>query len=291
MEKSIKQSNLESCNSIRDKFDNNSDVDLSIRRINPVNTSYSEAHETEGTNRVKNKHLYLASANEIDEKKLELPSHLEYAYLHDHLSRLENPHMEVLTEREIADEFPDNHLMLLKSKFNDDEPWAIMCILERSVGYNPKDWPEKLNDALWAFRMAYKTPTGCTPFILIYRKTCHLPVEIEHKAHWALKQCKMDLVLASKSYLIQLNELAGLSDDAYENTRIYKERTKKWHDFRLRVDKYLRHATKVYPYAAVEIINRNGFCFKVNGQRLKKYYEGNIDKEDDEVIDFENGVT
>ncbi|GKA37534.1 reverse transcriptase domain-containing protein [Tanacetum coccineum] len=64
---------------------------------------------------------------------------------------------------------------------------AIKRILERSVGYNPKDWSEKLNDALWAFRMAYKTLTGCTPFRLVYGKACHLPVEIEHKAHWALK--------------------------------------------------------------------------------------------------------
>ncbi|GKC52850.1 reverse transcriptase domain-containing protein, partial [Tanacetum coccineum] len=64
---------------------------------------------------------------------------------------------------------------------------AIKHILERLVGYNPKDWSEKLNDALWAFRTAYKTPTGCTPFRLVYGKACHLPVEIENKAHWALK--------------------------------------------------------------------------------------------------------
>ncbi|GKE25028.1 reverse transcriptase domain-containing protein, partial [Tanacetum coccineum] len=57
---------------------------------------------------------------------------------------------------------------------------AIKCILERSVGYNPKNWSKKLDDALWAFRTAYKTPTGCTPFRLVYGKSCHLPVEIEH---------------------------------------------------------------------------------------------------------------
>ncbi|GKC00755.1 reverse transcriptase domain-containing protein, partial [Tanacetum coccineum] len=79
---------------------------------------------------------------------------------------------------------------------------AIKRILERSVGYNPKDWSEKLNDALWAFRTAYKTPTGCTPFRLVYGKACHLPVEIEHKAHWALKQCNMDLTLASEKCLM-----------------------------------------------------------------------------------------
>ncbi|GJV40414.1 reverse transcriptase domain-containing protein [Tanacetum coccineum] len=53
----------------------------------------------------------------------------------------------------------------------------------RSVGYNPKNWSEKLDDALWAFRTAYKTPTGCTPFRLVYGKACHLPVEIDHKAY------------------------------------------------------------------------------------------------------------
>ncbi|GKD15541.1 reverse transcriptase domain-containing protein [Tanacetum coccineum] len=195
---------------------------------------------------------------------------------------------------------------------------AIKRILERSVGYNPKDWSEKLNDALWAFKMAYKTPTGCTPFRLVYGKACHLPVEIEHKAHWALKQCNMDLTLASESCLMELNELAELRDGAYENTRIYKERTKKWHDSRLRGDKDFKVGDKVllynsclkmypgklkskwsssnivktvYPHRAIEITNRNRFSFKVNGQRLKKYYGGYIDKEDDEVIELENDAT
>ncbi|GJY76055.1 reverse transcriptase domain-containing protein [Tanacetum coccineum] len=98
---------------------------------------------------------------------------------------------------------------------------AIKRILERSIGYNPKNWSEKLDDALWAFRTAYKTPTGCTPFRLVYGKACHLPMEIEHKAYWALKQY-----------------------EAYENTRIYKERTKRWHDSRLRGDKDFKPGDK-----------------------------------------------
>ncbi|GJX60490.1 reverse transcriptase domain-containing protein [Tanacetum coccineum] len=98
---------------------------------------------------------------------------------------------------------------------------AIKRILERSVEYNPKDWSEKLNDALWAFRTAYKTPTGCTPFRLVYGKACHLPVEIEHKAYWALKQCNMDLTAAAKNRFMALNELMELRDGAFENTRIY----------------------------------------------------------------------
>ncbi|GJS07975.1 reverse transcriptase domain-containing protein [Tanacetum coccineum] len=167
---------------------------------------------------------------------------------------------------------------------------AIKRILERSVGYNPKDWSEKLNDALWAFRTAYKTPTGCTPFRLVYGKACHLPVEIEHMADWALKQCNMDLTLANESRLMHLNELAKLRDGTYENTRIYKERTKKWHDSRLRGDKDFKVGDKVllynsrlkmypgklkskwsgpnivitvYPYGAVEIIDKHMFNLKV----------------------------
>ncbi|GKC85859.1 reverse transcriptase domain-containing protein [Tanacetum coccineum] len=84
--------------------------------------------------------------------------------------------------------------------------WAINCILERSIGYNPKDWSEKLNDALWAFRTAYKTPIRCTPFRLVYGKACHLPVKIKHKAYWALKKCNTDLTAAGKNWFMQLNE-------------------------------------------------------------------------------------
>ncbi|GJZ21467.1 reverse transcriptase domain-containing protein [Tanacetum coccineum] len=125
---------------------------------------------------------------------------------------------------------------------------AIKRILERTVGYNPKYWSKKLNDALWAFRTAYKTPTRCTPFRLVYGKAYHLPVEIEHKAHWALKQCNMDLTLGSKSCLMQLNELAELRDGTYENTWIYKERTKKWHDSKLHGDKDFKVGDKVLLY-------------------------------------------
>ncbi|GJT41888.1 reverse transcriptase domain-containing protein [Tanacetum coccineum] len=95
---------------------------------------------------------------------------------------------------------------------------AIKRILERLVGYNPKDWSEKLNDALWAFRTAYKTPIGCTPFRMVYGKSCHLLVEIEHKAYWALKQCNIDLTAVVKNQFMELNELMELRDGAYKNT-------------------------------------------------------------------------
>ncbi|GJR11025.1 reverse transcriptase domain-containing protein [Tanacetum coccineum] len=164
----------------------------------------------------------------------------------------------------------------------------IKRILERSVGYNPKGWSEKLND-VWAFRTAYKTPTWCTPFRLVYGKACHLPVEIEHMAHWALKQCNMDFTLASESHLMQLNKLAELRDG--DKVLLYNSRLKmypgklksKWSGPNI--------VKTVYPIWAIEITDKDGFSFKVNGQRLKKYYGGNIDKEDDEVIELENDVT
>ncbi|GJW36852.1 DNA-directed DNA polymerase [Tanacetum coccineum] len=159
------------------------------------------------------------------------------------LIRLENPDLGVFTKEEIADEFPDEHIMMLKAKSNDDEPLYADYVnyiagkimpprwtperRRRSVGYNPKDWSEKLNDTLWAFRTAYKTPTRCTPFRLVYGKACHLPMEIEHKAYWALKQCNMDLVAVAKNRFMELNEWMELRDGAYENTRILKRELKK----------------------------------------------------------------
>ncbi|GJY63533.1 reverse transcriptase domain-containing protein [Tanacetum coccineum] len=75
---------------------------------------------------------------------------------------------------------------------------GLKRILERTVGENHASWPDKLDDALWAFRTAYKTPIGCTPYKLVYGKACHLPVELEHKAYWALKHANFDLKTAAK---------------------------------------------------------------------------------------------
>src|SRR4051794_19542871 len=70
---------------------------------------------------------------------------------------------------------------------------AIKRILERSVGRERKDWSHRLDDAFWAFQTAYKTPTGTTPYRIVYGKACHLPVEVEHRADWSIKQCSLDI--------------------------------------------------------------------------------------------------
>nr|GFB03260.1 reverse transcriptase domain-containing protein [Tanacetum cinerariifolium] len=84
---------------------------------------------------------------------------------------------------------------------------GLKGILERTVGENRASWSDKLEDALWAFRTAYKTSIGCTPYRLVYGKACHLLHEIKHKAYWALKHANFDLTTASDHRKLQLNEL------------------------------------------------------------------------------------
>ncbi|GJW20910.1 reverse transcriptase domain-containing protein [Tanacetum coccineum] len=111
---------------------------------------------------------------------------------------------------------------------------GLKRILERTVGENRASWSDKLDDALWAFRTAFKTPIGCTPYKLVYGKSCHLPIELEHKAYWALKHANFDLKTAGDHRKLQLNELNELRDQAYENSLIYKEKTKKLHDSKIK---------------------------------------------------------
>nr|GEU37163.1 reverse transcriptase domain-containing protein [Tanacetum cinerariifolium] len=93
---------------------------------------------------------------------------------------------------------------------------------------------DKLDDALWVFRTAFKTPIGYTSYKLVYGKSCHIPIELEHKAYWALKHVNFDLKNAGDHRKLQLNELNELRDQAYENSLIYKERTKKLHHSKIK---------------------------------------------------------
>nr|GFA83929.1 reverse transcriptase domain-containing protein [Tanacetum cinerariifolium] len=101
---------------------------------------------------------------------------------------------------------------------------GLKRIIERTIGENRASWSHKLDDALWAFHTAYKTPIGCTPYKLVYGKACHLPIELEHKAYWALKQANFDLVVAGDQQKVRLNELNELRNHAYKNSLIYKEK-------------------------------------------------------------------
>nr|GEV52770.1 hypothetical protein [Tanacetum cinerariifolium] len=103
---------------------------------------------------------------------------------------------------------------------------GIKHILEKTIRNNRKDWSYKLDDALWAFQTAFKTPLGTTPFRIIYGKACHLPIELEQKAYWAIKNYNMNLTKACENCFLQINELDEMRRDAYESSISHKERMK-----------------------------------------------------------------
>jgi hypothetical protein len=106
-------------------------------------------------------------------------------------------------------------------------------MLMKMVTKEGKDWSKKLDGALWAYRTAHKTPIGMTPYQFVYGKTCHLPVELEHKAYWAIKEMNLDIDASRIKWRIQISELEELRLKAYHNASIYKERMKRWYDKRL----------------------------------------------------------
>ncbi|GKA13432.1 hypothetical protein Tco_0693078 [Tanacetum coccineum] len=142
-------------------------------------------------------------------------------------------------------------------------------------------------------------------------KNCYIPFEIEHRAYWALKNCNPDLIDAGKKRMFQLHELDELRHQTYENSRLYKPRTKVWHDRKLKMRKEFKHGNKVllfhskyefkqpklrsrwlgpyvvkyqYPSGYVELYGKDGKTFIVNGHRLKLYHEEEDYNDQREVV-------
>nr|GEW61637.1 reverse transcriptase domain-containing protein [Tanacetum cinerariifolium] len=139
-------------------------------------------------------------------------------------------------------------------------------ILKRTVDEKCASWSDKLDDALWAFHTAFKTPSGCTPYKLMYKKACHLPIELDNKAYCALKHWNYDLLTTDDHYKVQLNELNKLHDQAYENSLIHKEKTKRNYDFKIK-DRIFNVGDRVFLF---------DFRMKIFSGKLKSHWSFTI---------------
>uniref|UniRef100_A0A251TV51 Putative retrotransposon gag domain, Ribonuclease H-like domain protein n=1 Tax=Helianthus annuus TaxID=4232 RepID=A0A251TV51_HELAN len=235
-----------------------------------------------------------------------LPSHLEYAFLG------EKPDMPVIISSKLTEEEKSRLIEVLRDGQVENANRGVKRILEKTVGKSRQDWSDKLDDALWAFRTAYKTPLGTTPFMVVYGKACHLPVELEHRALWALKTVNLDLTEAARRRFFQLHELEALRDAAYDRSWGIKEKSKALHDRRLRKLKEFKVGDRVllfnsrlkliagklksrwsgpyvvkevFPYGTIELFDEeSSHVWKVNGHRLKHYIGGPIDTTEEETV-------
>jgi hypothetical protein len=178
----------------------------------------------------------------------------------------------------------------------------LKSIFNKTVEKGGKDWSKKLDRALWAYRTAHKTPIGMTPYQSVYGKSCHLPLELEHKVYWAIKEMNVDVDATRIKGRIQISELEEMRLKAYESATIYKERMKRWYDKRHQ-EKELKEGDKVLfnskfkifekgklkskwdgpyvvhsvsPRRAVMIMDIKGDQYVVNGQRLKVFLEPDV---------------
>nr|GEX37230.1 reverse transcriptase domain-containing protein [Tanacetum cinerariifolium] len=246
----------------------------------------------------------------------DLPPYLEYAFLEG------DNKLPVIISKELGDKEKSALIKVLMShkqaiawKLSDIQginPEFCTCKILMEEDYKPavqnqrrvkpkihdviKKEVEKLLDAGLIY------PISDSPWVspLVYGKACHLLIELEHKTYWALKQANFNLAVVGDHRKVQLNELNELRDHAYENSLIYKEKTKRIHDSEIKNrvfnvgDRVLLFNSrmkifsgklktrwsgpftiaKVFPYGTAELSQANGPNFKVNGHRVKHYFGG-----------------
>ncbi|GKB54857.1 reverse transcriptase domain-containing protein [Tanacetum coccineum] len=124
-----------------------------------------------------------------------------------------------------------------------------------------------------------ETPIGCTPYKLVYRKSCHLPIELEHKAYWALKHANFDLKTAGdhqRTKKLHDSKIKNRIFNVGDRVLLFNSRLKIFSG-KLKTRWAVPFTiTKVFPYGTIELSQPDGPNFKVNGHRVKHYFRGDL---------------